>query len=94
MAVKDVVKIVSDFYNIKEDSIYEKTRHKEIIKPRQVIMYILREDMSISYPSIGQKLGGRDHTTVIHSCEKIKNELKNDQSLADEISQIRNILTV
>ena len=94
MAVKDIVKIVSDFYNIKEESIYEKTRHKEVIKPRQVIMYILREDLSISYPSIGQKLGGRDHTTVIHSCEKIKNELKSDQLLVDEIARIRNILTV
>jgi chromosomal replication initiator protein len=94
IAVKDVVKIVSDFYNIKEESIYEKTRHKEVIKPRQVIMYILREDLNISYPSIGQKLGGRDHTTVIHSCEKIKNNLKEDQTLSDEINQIRNLLTV
>jgi len=94
MAVQDVVKIISDFYNIKEESIYEKTRHKEIIKPRQVIMYILREDFNISYPSIGQKLGGRDHTTVIHSCEKIKNDLKDDQVLLEEISQIRNLLSV
>jgi len=94
MAVKDVVKIVADFYNTKEESIYEKTRHKEVIKPRQVIMYLLREDLSISYPSIGQKLGGRDHTTVIHSCEKIKGALKNDQILMDEINQIRNLLTV
>lgn len=94
MAVKDVVKIVADFYNIKEESIYEKTRHKEVIKPRQVIMYLLREDLSISYPSIGQKMGGRDHTTVIHSCEKIKTNLKDDQVLSDEIGQIRNLLTV
>jgi chromosomal replication initiator protein len=94
MAVKDVVRIISDFYNIKEDSIYEKTRHKEVIKPRQIIMYILREDMNISYPSIGQKLGGRDHTTVIHSCEKVKGDLKVDQSLVDELAQIRNLLTV
>ena len=59
-------------YKIEEDIIYEKTRKKEVIKPRQIIMYILREDFSISYPSIGEKLGGRDHTTVIHSYEKIK----------------------
>jgi chromosomal replication initiator protein len=94
MAVKDVVKIISDFYNIKEESIYEKTRHKEVIRPRQIIMYILREDFSISYPSIGQKMGGRDHTTVIHSCEKIKEDCKQDSSLVDEINQIRNLLTV
>lgn len=94
VAVKDVVRIISDFYNIKEESIYEKTRHKEVIKPRQVIMYILREDFNISYPSIGQKLGGRDHTTVIHSCEKVKNDLKNDQTLSDEITQIRSLISV
>ena len=85
IAVKDVVKIVSDFYNIKEESIYEKTRHKEVIRPRQIIMYLLREDFNISYPSIGQKLGGRDHTTVIHSCEKVKTEIKEDQTLIEEI---------
>lgn len=94
VAVKDVVRIISDFYNIKDESIYEKTRRKEVIKPRQIIMYILREDFNISYPSIGQKLGGRDHTTVIHSCEKIKKDLKNDDVLNDEISQIRSLLTV
>jgi chromosomal replication initiator protein len=94
VAIKDVVKIVSDFYSIEEESIYEKTRRKEVIKPRQVIMYLLREDFNISYPSIGQKLGGRDHTTVIHSCEKIKEDLKGDQTLGDEIGQIRNLLSV
>ena len=94
IAVKDVVKIVSDFYNIKEESIYEKTRHKEVIRPRQIIMYLLREDFNISYPSIGQKLGGRDHTTVIHSCEKVKTEIKEDETLIEEIGQIRNLLTV
>lgn len=89
---KEVIKIIADFYNIDEESIYEKTRRKEIIKPRQLIMYILREDFSISYPSIGQKLGGRDHTTVMHSCEKIKNEIKTNQSLAQEINQIRSMV--
>lgn len=94
VAIKDIVKLVSDFYSIEEESIYEKTRRKEVIKPRQVIMYLLREDFNISYPSIGQKLGGRDHTTVIHSCEKIKQDLKADPGLGQEIGQIRNLLSV
>ncbi|MDB5254093.1 MAG: dnaA [Parcubacteria group bacterium] len=94
VAIKDLVKIVSDFYDVEEGSIYEKTRRKEIIKPRQVIMYLLREDFNISYPTIGQKLGGRDHTTVIHSCEKVKEDLKTNTVLSDEIGQIRNLLTV
>ncbi len=91
-SVKEVVKIVSDFYNIEEGSIYEKTRKKEVVKPRQVIMYILREDMNISYPSIGEKLGGRDHTTVIHSCEKVKEDIKSNQTLLQEINHIRSLL--
>lgn len=92
LSYKEVVKIISDFYKIEEDLIYEKTRKKEIIKPRQIIMYILREDFSISYPSIGEKLGGRDHTTVIHSCEKIKKDLKLDTLLLKEIQEIRSLI--
>lgn len=92
VSIKEIVKTVADFYQIEEESIYEKTRRKEIIKPRQIAMYILREDFSISYPSIGQKLGGRDHTTVIHSCEKIKNDLKNDSILVQELNQLRGMI--
>lgn len=92
ISVKEIVKMVADFYQIEEENIYEKTRRKEIIKPRQVVMYLLREDFNISYPSIGQKLGGRDHTTVIHSCEKMKNDIKNDPTLAQEIGQLRSML--
>lgn len=89
IAIKDVVKIVSEHYKLEEASIYEKTRKKEIVKARQVVMYLLREDFSVSYPLIGQKLGGKDHTTVIHSCLKIKNDLKNDPQLLQELEQIR-----
>lgn len=89
MAIKDVVKIVADYYKLEEASVYEKTRKKEIVKARQVIMYLLREDFSVSYPLIGQKLGGKDHTTVMHSCVKIKADLKNDSQLIQELEQIR-----
>jgi chromosomal replication initiator protein len=89
VSVKEVTKAVASFFNIEESDIYEKTRRKEIVKPRQLAMYILRQDFSVSYPLIGQKLGGRDHTTVIHSCEKIKEELKANTSLEQELNQIR-----
>jgi chromosomal replication initiator protein len=92
VSVKEVVKIVSDFYNIDEQSIYNKTRRKEIVRPRQMVMYILREDFGISFPSIGEKLGGRDHTTVIHSYEKVKNELKTDAILTQEVTQLRSMI--
>lgn len=92
LAVSDVVDKVARYFDVDPSSIYEKTRRKEIVKPRQLIMYILREDFQVSYPAIGQKMGGRDHTTVIHSCEKIKNELKDDTDLEEEITQIRLLL--
>ena len=92
VAVKDIVKVVAEQYGIPEDSVYEKTRRKEIVKARQVAMYILREDFNISYPLIGQKMGNRDHTTVIHSHLKIKEDLKTDPSLLQEIEKIRVML--
>ena len=92
ISVKNVVDKVAEFYGIDEESIYEKTRRREVVRPRQVIMYILREDFSISYPTIGTKLGGRDHTTVIHSCEKIKREIAVDTELIKEIQTIRTLL--
>jgi len=93
VSTKEVIKTVAEFYNIDEQLIYDKTRKKEVIKPRQIIMYILREEFGISYPAIGDKLGGRDHTTVMHSCEKIKNDIKNDEILTQEINQLRSIFT-
>lgn len=92
ISVKDVVRRVADFYDINEEAIYEKTRRKEVVKPRQLIMYLMREDYNVSYPSIGDRLGGRDHTTVIHSCEKIKKELLHNTTLMHEVEQIRAML--
>lgn len=89
ISFEHVVKQVSEFYNLDDQIIYEKTRRKEIVKARQMIMFILREDFNESYPSIGLKLGGKDHTTVIHSYEKIKHELKTNPTLMKELDDIR-----
>lgn len=92
VSVKDVADVVASFYNINEKHLYEKTRKKEVVKPRQIIMYLLREDFNTSYPYIGQKLGGRDHTTVIHAYEKVKQDLLLDEQLNQEVTQIRNLI--
>ena len=89
ISIDSVVKLVSDYYNLDERVIYEKTRRKEIVRARQIIMFVLREDFNESYPSIGAKLGGKDHTTVIHSYEKIKGELVHDPHLMKELEDIR-----
>lgn len=92
VSVQEVVKTIANFYGVEESSIYEKTRRKEVVRPRQVIMFLLREDFRISFPAIGEKLGGRDHTTVIHSCDKIKGDLRSDSILNQELHQIRLML--
>jgi chromosomal replication initiator protein len=92
VSIEDVVKAIAHYYNLKEELIYDKTRRKEVVHARQIIMYLLREDYSISFPTIGRKMGDRDHTTVIHSCDKVKDDMANNQQVAEEIETIRSIL--
>lgn len=92
VSIDEVVRRIAQYYDIAEKSIYEKTRKKEVVKPRQIIMYVLREEFNVSYPSIGEKLGGRDHTTVIHSCEKIKEEMKRSPTLEQELDHVRSLV--
>ncbi len=92
ISVNELIKLVAEFYGLNTESLCDKTRRKEVVRPRQIAMYILREDFNISFPTIGEKMGGRDHTTVIHSCEKVKNDLKVDKLLEQQIAEIRNIL--
>jgi chromosomal replication initiator protein len=92
LSIKDILRIVAEFYNIEEKHLYEKTRKREVVKPRQIAMYILRENFNSSYPQIGEKLGGRDHTTVIHACEKIKGDIKKSDNLLREIEQIKSLI--
>jgi chromosomal replication initiator protein len=94
LALEEIIKIIAGFYTMDPQKIYEKTRKKEIVYVRQMIMYILREYFNISYPAIGKEIGGRDHTTVIHSYEKIKDYIKDDPNVTQEIEQIRAILDV
>lgn len=92
ITANQIIKTVSQFYDIQEKFLFEKTRRKEVVKPRQIAMYLLRQDFNGSYPYIGQKFGGRDHTTVIHAYEKISRDLKNNERLKEEIKNIRDII--
>lgn len=84
-----IIKTIAEFYDIPERSIFERTRKTEIVKPRQIAMYLIREDLKGSYPYIGQKFGGMDHTTAIHAYEKVSEDLKKDSGLEEEIKAIR-----
>jgi len=88
-----VIKIIANYYNIEEKKINEKTRRQEIVKPRQIAMYLLRNDLNTSYPYIGRRLGQKDHTTAIHAYKKITCDIKNDKKLEQEINNIREIIS-
>ena len=84
-----ILKSVSDFYNISPSDLIKRSRKKEIVRPRQIAMYLLREETKSSFPEIGQKLGGRDHSTVIHAYEKVKTEEETDELTKQEIVMIK-----
>lgn len=86
---KRVIQVVADFYDLKEKDILMASRKKEIVKPRQVAMFLLRKELKDSFPSIGRKFSGKDHTTAIHSYKKILLEIQKDKKLEEEITLIK-----
>ncbi|GBD34122.1 Chromosomal replication initiator protein DnaA [bacterium HR34] len=87
--LEKIIKVTAEMYDVKESDILSNTRKKEIVKPRQIVMFLLREELKMSYPLIGRKLNGKDHTTVMHACKKIEDELKVNKDLYEEIELIR-----
>jgi len=87
--LKEVLETVADFYNIKVSEMIGQSRKKELVEPRQVSMLLLREELKCSFPLIGKEFGNRDHTTVMHACEKIKREIGEDGRRKQEIDFIK-----
>ena len=92
VTASQIIKTVSEFYDLGEGGLFERSRRREVVVPRQIAMYLLREDFHGSYPFIGQKLGGRDHTTALHAYEKISKELKSGTKIVEELKVIRSKL--
>ena len=86
---KHIIQTVSEYFDISIEDVLGKSREKRLAFPRQIIMYLLREEMSISYPSIGSELGGRDHTTAMHAYSKIAKVLKDDDQLRRDLELIK-----
>ncbi len=89
VTVKEVIQTVADFYDLKEKDIFIATRRREIVKPRQVAMYLLRSMLNCSFPFIGRKFKGKDHTTTIHAYWKITKEIEKDEVFSEEINLIK-----
>jgi chromosomal replication initiator protein len=90
--VQDVIDAVTAYYKVTEKALSGRERKRDIVVPRQVAMYLLRESTQASLVDIGRHLGGRDHTTVMHGLEKIEQGLERDSTLRSQVMAIRESL--
>jgi len=88
--IQKIQSIVADYYKINMEDMKSKKRTNEIAFPRQIAMYLSRVMTDESFPRIGIEFGGKDHSTIIHACEKIETEMKKDTSLAEIINSLKN----
>jgi len=89
---KHIIKVVSTYYEVNPEDLLAKSRKQDVVKPRQIAMYLMRNELKYSFPGIGDKLGKRDHTTAIHACEKITRALQENEKLQEELTHIKDQL--
>jgi len=85
----DVLEAVSRAFGVSNDRILGRERTREVALPRQVVMYLLREEGGVSLPQIGEIIGGRDHTTVMYACDKVNDLMETDDRLRRQVLKIR-----
>ncbi len=86
---KRVMEAVAEFYSVSLDDILGTCRKRELVVPRQITMYLMRQELNFSFPTIGLQLGGRDHTTVMYACDKIGGMLEAEERLRLEVENIK-----
>ncbi len=89
ISIEEIQHIVCDYFNIPDDLIRAKTRKQEVVNSRQIAMYLVKELTNSSLKTIGLHFGGRDHSTVIHSCQTVEEQLKINQRFRDTVHQIK-----
>jgi chromosomal replication initiator protein len=89
LSAKQIIERTARHFQVPVEDILGPKRDKDIVMPRQIAMYILRNELKLSYPKIAKELGRKDHTTAIHSVEKIDNELRADANLRMAVAEIR-----
>lgn len=89
LTAKKVISAVSEYFEIKAVDITGNCRKKELVVPRQIAMYLMREEMNASYPNIGEELGGRDHTTAMHAYNKISREIENNEKMQQDLNLLK-----
>ncbi|MGV6806374.1 MAG: chromosomal replication initiator protein DnaA [bacterium] len=92
VTIENIQKVVADYYKVKMADLHSKRRSRSIARPRQVAMAVAKELTNHSLPEIGEAFGGRDHTTVLHACRKIKELGETDQDMIEDLKQLRRLL--
>lgn len=90
--VDDILRVVAKHYNVTRADILSQRRTANVVKPRQVAMYLAKTLTLRSLPEIGRRFGGRDHTTVLHAVRKIEGLVGSDRSLADEVEALKRLV--
>lgn len=86
---RQLIQTVAEYFELQIEDLLGQSREKRLAFPRQIIMYIMREEMKSSFPAIGTELGGRDHTTAMHAYEKISNQIPLDEKLRQDIDLLK-----
>lgn len=86
---KKLIQIVAEYFDIEIEGLVGNSRKKELVVPRQITMYFMREELNASYPNIGHELGGRDHTTAMHACNKINKSIEEDEKISRDVNLIK-----
>jgi len=86
---KIIIKEIADFYGLKEKDLFSNCRRQDLLKPRQIAMFFLREELKTSYSAIAKLFGGKDHTTVMHACNKICQKISENENLKNEINALK-----
>jgi chromosomal replication initiator protein len=90
--IEDILKIVSRHYKVPRNELLSARRSRDVVRPRQIAMYLAKALTSRSLPEIGRRFGGRDHTTVLHSVRKVEQMIKDDLELGQEIELLKRML--
>jgi chromosomal replication initiator protein len=90
--IEDILRIVSRHYKVPRNDLLSSRRSRDVVRPRQIAMYLAKALTSRSLPEIGRRFGGRDHTTVLHSVRKVEQMIKDDGDLAQEIELLKRML--
>ncbi|MEP7239913.1 MAG: chromosomal replication initiator protein DnaA [Devosia sp.] len=90
--IEDILRIVSRHYKVPRNELLSSRRSRDVVRPRQIAMYLAKSLTSRSLPEIGRRFGGRDHTTVLHSVRKVEQMMKDDADLTQEIDLLKRML--